>query len=75
MNTTECPCCDDGVVATWRVVATDEIILVCNECDSVWESADELPCPAATTVDQFLASQGLPLMWDQLQRLDQAPAA
>lgn len=75
MNPIECPCCDDGVVATWRVVTTDEIILLCSECDSVWEDPSEMPCPAASTVDQFLDVRGLPLLWSGLQRLDQAPAA
>jgi hypothetical protein len=62
----ECPCCDNGVIAPYRLVATGETILVCNECDSVWGSAEELPCPALTTVDRFLAARGRPPLWSEL---------
>ncbi|MEX5235994.1 hypothetical protein [Kocuria arenosa] len=62
MNPNECPCCDSGVISSWRVNATNETILICDECDSVWEDPAELPCPAATTADQFLSVRGLPLL-------------
>jgi hypothetical protein len=66
MNPNECPCCDSGVISSWRVIATNETILVCDECDSVWESVEELPCPAATTVDEFLDLRGRPPLWSEL---------
>jgi Zn-finger nucleic acid-binding protein len=75
MNPNECPCCDDGVLSTWRVAATNETILICDQCDSVWEDSAELPGPVATTVDQFLAARGRPPLWSELHRLGQASAA
>ncbi|MGQ1798050.1 hypothetical protein ACT4S5_13070 [Kocuria oceani] len=75
MNPNECPMCDVGVIYSYRVVATGETILICDECDSVWESAEELPGPATTTVEQHLAARGRPPLWSELARLDQAPTA
>jgi hypothetical protein len=75
MNPNECPMCDIGVVAAWRVTATKETVLVCDECDCVWESAEELPGPAATTVEQYLETRGRPPLWSELQRLDAASTA
>jgi ribosome-binding protein aMBF1 (putative translation factor) len=69
VNPDECPMCDAGVIARYRVNATGESIQVCDECDSVWEEADELPGPATATVGQFLAARGLPLLWSQLSAL------
>lgn len=66
MNPNECPCCDDGIIAAYRLVATGETILVCDECDSVWEDPSELPGPALTTVEQFLAARGRPALWSEL---------
>ncbi|MFF0989121.1 hypothetical protein [Kocuria nitroreducens] len=75
MNPDQCPCCDNGVISPWRVNATNETIVVCDECDSVREEPGDLPCPALTTVDQFLAARGRPPLWSELQRLGRAPAA
>ena len=69
MNPDECPMCDAGVIARYRVNATAETIQVCTECDSVWEATDELPAPATTTIEQFLTVRGLPLTWEQLAAL------
>lgn len=75
MNPNECPMCDVGDVVSYRVVATEETIRVCDECDSVWEAGDELPGPASTTVEQYLVVRGLRPLWSELQRTDAAPAA
>ena len=75
MNPNECPACDAGVITAWRVNATNETIQVCDECDSVWASPDELPGPALTTVEQFLILRGRPPLRSELQRLGAAPAA
>lgn len=75
MNPNECPMCDEGVIASYRVVATGASIWICDECDSVWEAAEELPGPALTTVEQYLQLRGRPPLWSELQRMDAAPAA
>ena len=66
MDPTECPMCDQGVIASYRVVATGETIRVCDECDSVWEATDELPGPASSTVEDHLAVRGRPPLWSEL---------
>ncbi|GAA1749842.1 hypothetical protein [Kocuria aegyptia] len=66
MNPTECPCCDNGVISPWRVNATNEIILVCDECDALWEDGDDRTEPSVTTIDQYLNLRGLPLLWSGL---------
>lgn len=69
MTPTECPMCDDGTVTVYRVNATGEAIQVCDGCDAVWEADEELPVPATTTVERYLAVRGLPLTWSQLAAL------
>lgn len=69
MSRLECSMCDEGVVTSYRVNSTAETIQVCNECDSVWDGDDELPGPATTTVERYLAARGLPLLWSQLSAL------
>jgi hypothetical protein len=66
MDPNECPMCDAGTVTRWRVRATDEVVQVCNECDSLWDGDGDSTEPAVTTVDQFLAARGLPLLWSGL---------
>ena len=69
MNSEECPGCDEGVLSRYWVNATGETVQVCNECDSMWEEADDLPAPATTTVEHLRAARGLPLLWTQLSAL------
>jgi ribosomal protein L37AE/L43A len=67
MSRLECPKCDEGVVTSYRVNATAETIQVCNRCQSVWDGSAELPGPATTTVECFLAARGLPLLRKELR--------
>lgn len=71
-----CLTCDeyaDLVVA--RVNKTDEHVIVCTECDQLWENTELDPMSAnrALDVDTFMEERGLPTGWELLEiicRLD-----
>lgn len=69
MDPNECPMCDAGTLARYQVVATGETVLVCDECDAVWDGSDDSSEPAVTTVDQYLAARGRPPLWSALDAL------
>lgn len=50
----------------YRVESTRKIVLVCDECDALWEAAEDLTSPSVTTVDLHLTVRGLPLRWTGL---------
>ncbi|MEX5306187.1 hypothetical protein RF644_10575 [Kocuria sp. CPCC 205258] len=66
MSDDECPDCEYGTVARYRVQATGALVHVCDECDALWEDGDDRTEPSATTVDQYLNLRGLPLLWSGL---------
>lgn len=66
----ECPRCGQGSVCPYRVVATAEILQVCDECEAVWPPGiDPTPTGFANLEDE-LARRGLPLGWEQLKELE-----
>ena len=66
MDPNECPMCDAGTIARYQVVVTGETVLVCDECDSLWDGDGDSTEPAVTTVDQYLAARGRPPLWNEL---------
>ena len=62
MDSDECPDCEQGTVAHYRVEATGEVVQVCDGCDALWEADDELSSPSVSTVEHYLNLRGLPLL-------------
>ncbi|MEX5298431.1 hypothetical protein RCG67_06590 [Kocuria sp. CPCC 205292] len=62
MEPDECPDCEYGTVAHYRVEATGEVVQVCDECDALWEAEEDLTAPSVTTIERYLSLRGLPLL-------------
>lgn len=66
----ECPRCGQGRVSAYRLIATDETLQVCDECEAVWPPAVE-PSPANfANLEDELGRRGLPATWEQLEELE-----
>ena len=67
-----CPTCGGyGDLVFAKVKSTGDSIIVCTECDLLWESADPdgTTIELATDVSSFLKSKGLPTTWNELEIL------
>lgn len=62
MEADECPDCEYGTVARYRVEATQETVQVCDSCDALWAADEDLTSPSVTTIEHYLNLRGLPLL-------------
>lgn len=58
-----CPRCDEGPIVLQRVIATDEVIAICMECEAVWPAGAEIILAEFTPFDRFMRARGLSDLW------------
>ena len=64
---TNCPRCQgNGIIYKARIIKTQEIIYLCDECDAVWDSPLEFHKISLIFSDDLLRSKGLQGLWDEL---------
>lgn len=70
-----CPICGEyGDLVRAKVKKTGHEVIVCTECDSLWEhSGTELDPDSAMDVSLFLSKSGLNPTWDELEILERLP--
>lgn len=59
-----CPFCTQGYVLKAKVKATNELIKICEECDTVW--VDDVRDDIATNLDDYMTERNLPPLWNEL---------
>ncbi|GAA4148666.1 hypothetical protein GCM10022285_57000 [Streptomyces tunisiensis] len=64
-----CPRCEQGWVVACRIRGRQEQFLVCEECDTVWESGEPENTPPFVILEQYLARFGLSALWCNLERI------
>ena len=69
MEFVECPVCDYGTVVCYHVIATGDLVQVCDECDALWEAEEDLTSPSVSRIEQYLSLRGLPLLRSGLERV------
>lgn len=72
----ECPTCGEyGDLLRATVKKTGQAVIVCTECDALWEQA-EAQTDAASMLDvaSFLAGLGLHGSWEELEVLVRLPS-
>ncbi|MFI7580334.1 hypothetical protein ACH9DO_11390 [Kocuria sp. M1N1S27] len=62
MEDNECPECEYGTVARYRVQATGDVVQVCAGCDALWEAEEDRTSPSVTSIEHYLNLRGLPLL-------------
>ncbi len=58
-----CPRCGQGPVVMRKVIATAELIAVCEECEAVWPAPTEPSPRGFEDLGEFLAARGLTPEW------------
>jgi hypothetical protein len=64
-----CPRCDQGSVDQYRVLSTQNEIWVCDECEAVWWSREDVEVSPFADLSVVLESMGVSVSWDQLRPL------
>jgi uncharacterized Zn finger protein len=66
-----CPRCDgQGIVRHAIVKATSQPIFICDECDAVWFSVDDVATSRAIDFRTYVSQFGLEGLWSELAILD-----
>jgi len=64
----DCPVCDQGFLVDAIVVATDESIIFCEECDSLWVNGQSIEKARAMVFQTFVNAHGkIGLDWTELR--------
>jgi hypothetical protein len=63
-------CRGQGSILHARINATGEEIFICDACDSVWLSTDELESPAQHNFSDYAATRGLKGIWPEITILN-----
>lgn len=64
-----CPRCDQGSVDQYRVLSTQSVIWVCDECEALWWSREDVGVSSFADLSVVLESMGVRASWDQLKAL------
>ena len=66
-----CPCC--GICGdVWEVELMDlngRHAVMCFECDTIWETVDDVENQVLDTFESIMKKHGLPPRWSQIKKL------
>lgn len=65
-----CPECEQGEVTKVQVRATQEILYVCQECESLWLTAEVMGTEPFNCFTSYMEELGLPPLWSSLYVLE-----
>lgn len=65
-----CPECEQGVVTKVQVRATKEILHVCQECELLWLSAEDIGTAPFNSFTSYMEELGLSALWSSLYVLE-----
>ena len=68
-----CPYCGQSGLRRWRVRPTNELITLCQECDSVWAFDTPVAKSTSTDFEAFLSAHGLPYDFGLLEAIHDEP--
>ncbi|MDE9364375.1 hypothetical protein PZ938_02045 [Luteipulveratus sp. YIM 133132] len=63
----ECPSCGQGAVEKMRIMATGELIQLCDECEATWLGDVEPLAPGFDDFGLFMERRGLRPDWSELR--------
>lgn len=61
-----CPWCDQGWIHEVRINALDRIVYLCDECDTLWHTPEEIGPEPMESYHHFMRAHGLPDVWSEL---------
>jgi hypothetical protein len=72
MQRISCPRCDgQGIVHTARIIATGEIVHLCDECDAIWPNGVEVRLNTFLDFQTYVEQFGLKGLWSEIEILDE----
>jgi hypothetical protein len=65
-----CPCCDgQGDVVTARIDKTEEVVYLCDECDTLWQLETDISSKPGVCFSQYVKPLGLKGLWTEITLL------
>jgi len=66
----QCPRCDgQGEVSQVKIKKTGEIVHLCDECDALWKSGDDVVFSKFVDFSTYVEQFGLEGTWDEVEEL------
>ena len=66
-----CPRCDgQGDVIKVRIIATGEIVFLCDECDALWRQGTPIVVKSFTDFSTYVGQYGLKALWNEIERVE-----
>lgn len=66
----QCAECEQGIVTKVQVRATQEILHLCQECESLWLAAGDIGTEPFNSFTSYMEELGLPPLWSSLYVLE-----
>jgi len=64
-----CPFCDGyGVIYKAKVISTNTVIFICDECDTMWNT-DEILAENCLNFKEYMQLFGLKALWSELEEV------
>ena len=65
-----CPRCDEqGEIVKAQIIATGEVVQICNECDALWPAGTQVGPTGFVDFSTYVRPLGLRGLWDELTLL------
>ena len=66
-----CPYCEQDYVWKVRIRDVSQNVVMCLECDTVWDSAADVGLGKGLIFERFMAERGRTADWDDVARIEQ----
>jgi len=63
----ECPRCQQGHIRAMRIISTQELVWVCEECEASWASLYVISKNSFEDYGTAMESKGLNPLWTELE--------
>lgn len=64
-----CPRCEQGELFKAMIRKNNRIIFICNECDAIWFSFNDIGSSPWLDFGTYMEEQGLSPLWNELMDL------
>ena len=64
-----CPRCDQGNVKRMRIIATNETVHLCEECDALWLPSVKVAATDFVDFHSYMVSIGRQGLWSELEEI------
>lgn len=62
-----CPYCNQGEIVKAIIKSTNEVICICDECDTVWTSHEKISDKTGMNFSLYANAHNLEQLWTELE--------